>query len=736
MSDSTQCFDLAVDEQGLAALTFDLPDKSVNIFTREALEELEEWIERLGQRSDIRVLVLRSGKPGTFIAGADLDLIAEVTDPLEAEAGARQGQRIFAAWEALPFPTVAAIRGTCLGGGTELALASDAILVSDSDQVRIGLPETQLGIVPAWGGCTRLPRRIDIADALDMILAGKRLRPKQAFRRGLADALLPDAQFERLTRDLALRHLEKSIRRRPETDIKDLLLEKNPVGRHVLFDQARKRTLAKTNGNYPAPLRAIEVIRVGIDDGRDTGFDAEARAVGELATSPVCKNLIHVFRAMEAAKHAGRSADTEAGRSRSEAAGVSAGRTGTEPPPVRQVGVVGAGVMGGGIAQLIAYEAAVPVRLKDIGEEQLATGVEHAARLFDKLVERRRMSETEAARRLTLVRPSLDYSGFGRCDLVIEAIVEKLEIKQKVFAELAEAVAEDAVLATNTSSLSIGDIGTDVAGRERVVGMHFFNPVHRMPLVEVISSETTSRHAADTVARFARALGKTPVLVRDQPGFLVNRLLMFYGIEALWLLEEGHRIEDIDRAMTAWGMPMGPLALNDEVGIDVAVEVAKTLHDAFGDRLPVPDRLERALEDDRLGRKNGRGFYHYDKDGERGDPDESIYAVLGLEPSVDAPDPIRLAERMVLRMVDEAAICLADRIVGDPRSLDLALILGTGFPPFRGGLCRWADGQGLDSLITEMERLADAVGSRFTPSAALRAAAASGGFYAHAWPNA
>ncbi|MGH9382320.1 MAG: 3-hydroxyacyl-CoA dehydrogenase NAD-binding domain-containing protein [Thermoanaerobaculia bacterium] len=715
MSDVATCFDLAVDEQGLATLTFDLPDKSVNIFTRQALEELEGWTSRLRERTDIRVLLLRSGKPGTFIAGADIDLIAEVTDPLEAEAGARQGQKIFAAWAGLPFPTVAAVQGTCLGGGTELALASDLILISDSDRVRIGLPETQLGILPAWGGCTRLPRRVDIADALDVILAGKRLHPKQAFRIGLADALLPDARFEPLARELALRHLDGSLRRKPKADFKDLLLEKNPVGRHVLFDQARKRTLATTEGHYPAPLRAIEVIRVGIEDGMEAGFEAEARAIGELATSAVCKNLIHVFRGMELAKHDGRSAEEETAA-------------------IRQVGVLGAGVMGGGIAQLIAAEAGIPVRLKDIGAEQLATGVEHAAGLFRKLVEKRRLSGTEAARRLALVRPTLDYSGFGRCDVVIEAIVENLGVKQKVFAELAEAVSPAAVLATNTSSLPIGEIGARVPGPERVVGMHFFNPVHRMPLVEVISSDATSPSAAETVAAFARALGKTPVLVRDEPGFLVNRLLMFYGVESLWLLEEGHRIEDIDRAMTEWGMPMGPLALNDEVGIDVAVEVGRILHDAFGERLPVPAWLERALEDGRLGRKNGRGFYTYDG-GERGRPDESIYAVLGVQPRIDAPDPVRLAERMVLRMVDEAARCLDARIVKDPRSLDLALILGTGFPPFRGGLCRWADTQSLDTLIPELERLAEEIGPRFTPSEPLRAAASSGGFYAHPWPG-
>ncbi len=569
-------FHLAVGANRLATLTFDAPERKVNVFSRTALLELERLLVELAGRSDIGCLVLLSGKETSFIAGADLDEIARVTDLVEAEAGARVGQRLFAAWEALPFPTVAAIRGICLGGGTEISLASTFRVASDRADTRIGLPEVRLGILPAWGGSVRLPRRIGVTAALDMILTGKTVSGRSALKSGLVDALLPEARFFDLVRDFALARLDRGAGK-PRKEAggeahggggwKGLLLEKNPLGRKIVFDQARKKTLEQTKGHYPAPLRALEVVRIGVEDGPRAGFDAEARAVAELATGRVSKNLVHVFRLTEESKK-------------------DPGLPGGEARPVRAVAVLGAGTMGGGIAQLVAQEAGVPVRLKDVDAGALARGMEHAAGLFDRLVKKRRLTRAEERRRLALIQPTLDYSGFGRADLVIEAIVEKLPVKQAVFAEVAAVVPETAILASNTSSLPIGAIGEKVPRRERVVGMHFFNPVHRMPLIEVIAAETTGAAAVNTVFAFSRRLGKTPVLVKDTPGFLVNRLLMVYSAEALWLLDEGHSIEDVDRAMVEWGMPMGPLALTDEVGIDVAGHVARFLQESFPDRLP------------------------------------------------------------------------------------------------------------------------------------------------------
>ncbi|MFL6192655.1 MAG: 3-hydroxyacyl-CoA dehydrogenase NAD-binding domain-containing protein [Thermoanaerobaculia bacterium] len=703
-------FHLEVAGDRLAALTFDSPDRKVNVFTRAAFQELEQVIEEVAGRKDIGCLILLSGKPTSFIAGADVDEIARVTDPVEAEAGSRAGHRLFSAWEGLPFPTVAAIRGVCLGGGLEMALASTYRVASDRPDTKLGLPEVRLGILPGWGGSTRLPRRIGIAEGLDLILTGKTVVGRKALKLGLIDALMPDARFLDTVRDFALARLDKP-RREEESgiDFKEMLLERNPLGRKILFDQARKKTLEQTRGHYPAPLRAIEVVRVGIEDGPKAGFDAEARAVAELAIGRIAKNLVHVFRLTEEAKK-------------------ESGLPGGEAKKVHAAAVLGAGVMGGGIAQLVAAEADLPVRMKDVRDEALASGMQHAAGLFTKQVERRRLSAPEARRKMTLLHPTLDYTGFKPVDLVIEAIVENMAVKQEVFAETARHVSEDAILASNTSSLSIAGIGARTPRPERVVGMHFFNPVHKMPLVEVIAAEGSDPSAVNTVFEFTRKLGKTPILVKDTPGFLVNRLLMFYSVEALWLLDEGYKIEDLDRAMSDWGMPMGPMALNDEVGIDVATKVAHILHDAFHDRLPIPSWLDKTPESGRLGTKNGKGFYRYEGR-ERKEPDPGVYALLGLQPRVENPDAGLIADRMVLPMVNEAARCLEEGVVRTAGDLDLALIFGTGFPPFRGGLCRWADQEGLPRIIATLERFESAVGDRFQPSEALRKTAEAGGFY-------
>ncbi|HEY9423014.1 MAG TPA: 3-hydroxyacyl-CoA dehydrogenase NAD-binding domain-containing protein, partial [Thermoanaerobaculia bacterium] len=691
-------------------LTFDTPEKKVNVFTRAALQELERIIEELAGRKDIGCLILLSGKEGNFIAGADVEEIARVTDPIEAEAGSRVGHRLFSAWESLPFPTVAAIRGVCLGGGLEISLASTWRVASDRPDTKMGLPEVRLGILPGWGGSTRLPRRIGIAEALDLILTGKTVPGKKALKLGLIDALAPDARFLDVVRDFARERMDKPRREEGGFDLKETLLEKNPVGRKILFDQARKKTLEQTRGHYPAPLRAIEVVRVGVEDGPRAGFDAEARALAELATSRISKNLVHVFKLTEENKK-------------------ERGLPDAKPREVRSTAVLGAGVMGGGIAQLIAAEMDLPVRMKDVRDEALASGMHHAGDLFEKQVKRRRLSSAEARRKMALLHPTLDYSGFGRVDFVVEAIVENMKVKQEVFAETAKHLPADAILASNTSSLSIGGIGSQTPNPGRVVGMHFFNPVHKMPLVEVIAPEGGDPVAVNTVFAFTRKLGKTPVLVKDTPGFLVNRLLMFYSVEALWLLDEGYRIEDLDRAMTEWGMPVGPMELTDEVGIDVATKVAHILHEAFSDRLPIPAWLDRTQESGRLGTKNGRGFYRYEGR-ERKEPDTSVYGLLGIQPRVSNPNPGVIADRMVLPMVNEAARCLEEGVVRTASELDLSLIFGTGFPPFRGGLCRWADQEGLGGIVATLERLESAVSERFRPSEALRATAGAGGFYA------
>jgi len=700
-------FRLAVDGDGIGVVTFDVPGRSVNVFTAEVVAELDQLIVDLSSRRDITVLVLRSGKEKGFVAGADLDAIAGLTDPDEAGRAARAGQGIMSAWEALPFPTVAAVHGAAMGGGTEICLASSFIVVSDREDTRLGLPEVRIGILPGWGGCTRLPRRIDLPDALGMIVEGRSVRASKAVRIGLAEALLPDASFDRFTRAFAERVAGGAVQRQRRGGFKNLVLGGNPIGRRLVFDQARTKTLEATKGHYPAPLRAIEVVRVGIERGPAAGFEAEARAIAELATSSECKNLIHVFRLNERARK-------------------QAPLDGDDARPIDCVAVVGAGVMGGGIAHLLA-DKGIQVRLKDISADGLATGVAFAAKLFRRQVERRRLSEPEAERRLALLRPTLGDSGFGGCDLMIEAVVEDLDVKQRVLAAMEASLGHGTILASNTSSLDIDALGARTSRPELVVGMHFFNPVYKMPLVEVVVGKKTSTAAANTALELARRLGKTPIIVKSAPGFLVNRLLGFYTAEALWLLNDGHSVETIDEAVTAWGMPVGPLALIDDVGIDVAIKVANILAAAFGARLPLPNWVDDLPAPGRLGKKTMAGIYRYEK-GRRAKPDPAIFELVG-QPE---PRPLRgdhLVERMVLRMVDEAARCLVEGVASKPSDIDLAMIMGTGFPPFRGGLCRWADRCDVARLVHELERLAASVGKRFGPSDALRAVAEDGGFY-------
>jgi 3-hydroxyacyl-CoA dehydrogenase/enoyl-CoA hydratase/3-hydroxybutyryl-CoA epimerase len=697
-------FRLDAPTDGLASLVFDDPGAKVNVLTREVIIELAALIDDLEGRKDISCLVLLSGKPRNFIAGADINAIADVTDPREVLAAVHLVQGLYTRWEKLSYPTVAAIAGSCMGGGTEWALASDYIVVSDRPELRIGLPETRLGILPGWGGCTRLPRRVGLTAALDIILAGKSVNPYKAKKIGLADALMPPASFLHHVRDFSQGVIAgKAPVARRRADLKGALLDGNPIGRKVVYSQARKRVLETTGGNYPAPLRALEVVRIGLEDGARAGQEAEARGLSDLAVSRESKNLVHVFRLME-------------GTAKGRASG-----------KLAHTAVVGAGVMGGGIAQLLA-DTGLPVRLKDLASAPLAQGMAHAHELFAKAVARRRLTQPELLKKMNLLRPTLDYQGFDAVDFVVEAIVERLDVKQKVFAELAGIVPEHSILASNTSSLSIEAIGRDVPNPGRVIGMHFFNPVDKMPLVEVIVSPQTKAEVADAVVALCVRLGKTPIVVKDGPGFLVNRLLMFSMAEALSLLSEGISIPALDRTMKDWGMPMGPVTLTDEVGLDVATHVAGILGDAFGDRLRLPQWLGRMVEDGRLGAKVGRGFYRYDGR-KRLDVDPTVYPLLGLTPSNDDPDPLEVAHRIVLPMLNEAAICLAEGVVGHAADLDLAMIMGTGFPPFRGGLCRWADDEGVERLQARMADLATRIDPRFAPSAAFQAVVETGGFY-------
>lgn len=686
-----------VDEQGVVHIVFDRPGEKVNVLTGPMLEHLAQLLDEIGRREDVRGVVFSSGKPGNFIAGMDVEEIASFTDPFKAAEGARRGQAVFQKIASLPVPSVAAINGTCLGGGLEMSLACTLRVASDSKAVSIGLPETQIGIIPGFGGTQRLPRLVGLLPSLDLILAGKRLDARRAEKIGLIDRVVPDALLLRESVKLLLGHA--SFRRRRRRPAWHLVIERVGPARRFLLEQARKKTAAKVSREgYPAPFRALEAVDAAFSMELPQGLDVEARIVGELVPTPTSKNLIWLFKSHGALKKSENVA--------------------LQPRKVRRAAVLGAGIMGGGIAQLLA-DKDLPVRLKDIRYEAVLTALQTASKVWNDRVKRRRMTPREAARKVAFIAPTLDTTGFSRVDVVLEAVVENLEVKQKVLAEIEARIGERTVFASNTSTLPISDIAAHARRPERVVGMHFFNPVHRMPLVEVIAGQRTSPEAVATVQALAVELGKVPVVVRDSPGFLVNRILMLYLNEAMRLLAEGVPIEAADRAMVAFGMPMGPFTLLDEIGLDTANHAGGVLEAAFGKRIGGGGQLlAQVVQGGRLGAKNGRGFYRY-KDRRRAGPDPEVVRMAGAPGPRDLPVET-LQERMVLAMVNEAAVCLEDAVVREPRDLDLAMVMGTGFPPFRGGLLRYADAVGIPVVTDRLARLADAQGERFRPAQLLR----------------
>jgi len=698
-----------IDRDGIGWITFDDPDRSMNVLTEAVMLRFGEVLDevRKAVREDrVRGVVIHSTKDGAFIAGADVDAIGALEDPIVAKKQIGLGQSIYNDLASISVPTLAAIDGVCMGGGVEMALACDYRILSDSPKTTLGLPEVQLGLLPAWGGTTRLPRLIALRDALDLLLRGNPIGAKKAQRVGLATKVVPAELFRDEVRAFTRAVVEGSAVKSPRKGkLLDRLLSGTPPGRRVVLYLARKNVLEKTGGHYPAPLRIIDVLERNLGGSVSDSLEAEAEAAAELVVSPVCKNLIHIFHMRQAARRG---------------TGLAPGAA-VEPTPVRSLGVLGAGVMGGGIAHLAASRGVVSY-MKDVQHDAVMSGLRHAQDLIGKSVSRHKISAREGERQMERISGGVEYHGLSSSDLVVEAVVEKLSVKRQVLAEIERHVSDGCVITTNTSSLSVDEMADALERPERFGGMHFFNPVHRMPLVEVIRGSGTSDHAVATIYRLALDLGKVPVVVRDGPGFLVNRVLGPYLNEAGFLLQDGYSVTTIDRVATDFGMPMGPLRLIDEVGIDVSRHAGQALHEALGDRLAPSPVLVELGETERLGRKGGRGFYVYDKGRERG-VDASIYAELR---SLSAPkaegdateeDEQVIRRRLLLAMIDEAARILDDGIVKTAGDVDLAMIMGTGFPPFRGGLLRFADAVHPRGLLDRIERLREEHGRRFEPSA-------------------
>lgn len=694
-----------IDADGIGWLTFDDPDRALNVLTEDVMKRLGSALDEAraaGREGRVRAVVIRSGKGSGFIAGADVDAIAELEDPAAAEAKVKLGQAVFADVASLPVPTVAAIHGICLGGGLELSLACTRRVASDDPRTRLGLPEVMLGILPAWGGTTRLPRLVGLQAALDLLLTGDQVAVDKARRIGLVDEVLPADVFDDLVRRHALDLADGARPRgRPNKKLLKRLLDDTPPGRSLVLRTARKKVLKSTGGHYPAPLRILDLLEAHLGGSVEDSLAAEALAAGELIVSQECKGLIHVFRMREAARK-GTGVDDPEVRGRS----------------VERIGILGAGVMGGGIAQLAAYQG-LTAHMKDIEHDAVQGGLQHARELFDKAVARRKQTRSEATRAMERISGGVEYHGISTCQVVVEAVVERMDVKRAVLAETEGWVAEDCVLATNTSSLSVAGMAKALDRPERFGGMHFFNPVHRMPLVEVVRGPETSDEAVATIYRLALELGKVPVVVGDGPGFLVNRILGPYLNEGGFLLGDGLDVETIDSVAKAFGMPMGPLRLVDEVGIDVSRHAGEALHEALGARLEPSPALRDIGSTERLGRKGGRGFYHYE-DGKEQGVDASVYRDLGLPEPGSAPggkpDETEIRRRLLLPMINEAARILEEGIVASASDVDLAMVMGTGFPPFRGGLLRFADSVHPRAVLEGLRGLEDTRGARFSPA--------------------
>jgi len=695
-------FTLTIDAQHIAWLQFDLPNEKVNKFTAAVMLELNQVLADLATRKDLRALVITSGKTDVFVAGADLNEIRTITTSAEATPKARIGQDVFNRLAGLPFPSVAVIDGVCLGGGMEFALACTWRVVTDAEKTSLGLPEVGLGFLPGWGGTQRLPRLIGLPAALDLILSGRPLNGPKALRLGLADACFARAfladELPGFLTTIASSEGRARLLARRRRPFRERALA-SALGRPLLFAGARKEVMRKTRGLMPAPLAILDVLRSTHGMELAAGLAIEAQAFGALAPTPESRCLVDCFFAGEALKK-------EGGK--------------PQLTRIRSAGVLGAGVMGGGIAWLFSHHG-LPVRLKDLGWDAVAKGHKTAADYNAQLVKLRKLTPGEANLRMHRIAGTIDYSGFADLDVVVEAVVEDLAIKRKVLAEVETHVRADTVLCSNTSSLSVTAMAEALRWKDRLVGMHFFNPVNRMPLVEVVPGAHTSTEAVAAICDLTRKLGKTAVVVKDCPGFLVNRILLPYMNEAAWLLQEGGEVVDIDRAIVRFGMPMGPFTLTDEVGIDVGFKVAKILAEGYGERMKVADVLGSVAHELKLlGRKAGAGFYVYGERGTsryNGDVDAAITGVRQeLNTRKRDVSTAEMVERCLLIMVNESSRCLEEGVVGSALSLDLAMVMGTGFPPQRGGPLHHADALGLAAVVERLNRLRDQHGMRFTPS--------------------
>ncbi len=697
-------------EDGIAQLDFDLKGESVNKFNRLTLSELREAADKLKSDSSIKGLMVTSSKD-CFIVGADITEFTELFAGSEEDLVANnlQANSIFSDIEDLPFPTVTAINGIALGGGFEMCLATDYRVMST--KAKVGLPEVKLGIFPGFGGTVRLSRLIGADNAIEWICAGGEKRPENALKDGAVDAVVAPDKLQAAALDLLKQCIAGKIDYKARREEKTSKLKLNQMESMMTFETAKGFVAGQAGPNYPAPVEAIKTMQKHAGMSRDKALEVEAKGFAKMAKTSVAASLVGLFLNDQELKKKAKDLEPKAS-------------------PVKQAAVLGAGIMGGGVAYQSALKG-TPILMKDIAQAGIDTGLNEAKKLLARRVEKGRMKADEMADVLNRIVPTLSYGDFKTVDLVVEAVVENPKVKDIVLREVEDVVREDAIITTNTSTISVNLLAKNLKRPENFCGMHFFNPVHMMPLVEVIRGEKSSERAIATTVAYAKAMGKTPIVVNDCPGFLVNRVLFPYFGGFIGLVRDGADFQKVDKVMERFGWPMGPAYLLDVVGMDTAKHAGDVMAEGFPERMKHEGTtaIDVMFEAKRLGQKSNEGFYKYETD-KKGKPkkisDPAVYEMLKPVVSGNGEfDDQTIIERMMIPLCIETVRCLEDGIVETPAEADMGLIFGIGFPPFRGGALRYIDSIGLDEFCKLADKYAD-LGPLYHPTEGMREMAKSG----------
>ena len=709
----SKCLQLETIAGGILQLTMDIPGKKVNTLSQAVMAELAEVVDSLESMTDVPGLVFRSGKAGQFIAGADLNELAALMWSSREDVAQKMesGHALFDRISRLPFPTVAAIDGHCMGGGTELILSMDQRVAANNRSTRIALPEVKVGLIPGWGGTQRMPRLIGLQHAIEMICSGDPLPARRAAELGLVfDAVAEDQLLDVAIQRIQEARQQDSWRARRETFSQPLGLSEDQA--RFAFVCAEGQVRGKTKGHYPAPLAALKAMREGLNLPLDEGLRVEREVALEVTGSEISSNLIGVFFM-----------NNELARDRGvESASV-------EAVPVDRVGVLGAGLMGSGIATAHA-RAGISSGMVDVDDQRLKDGVQRAAQVVQSRIQIGRATPGDLQSLLSLLNTSTSQRLFADCDVVVEAITENEQLKTDMYRQIAPDLKPGAILASNTSTISITRMAEAAPDPQRFAGLHFFFPVDRMQLVEVIRGEQTSDETVVTLVELARRIKKVPIVCNDCPGFLVNRILLPYMNEALLLLNAGATLDQVDKAATRFGMPVGPIALHDMVGLDTAYYAGQVMLAGFSDRAVMTPLLGELVEAGRLGKKSGAGFRKFTgrKSRPADDPDLLPYLEAHRTDQRELTSE-EIIDRLMLPMLLEATRVLEDNIVREPAHVDMGLILGIGFPAFRGGLLRWCDNLGPANVLKKVDQYQHLC-RRFEPTESLLALAATDGrFY-------